>query len=293
MSDDHPHPNPVRVAAVADLHYGRLTTNAIASLFAGVDRVADVLVLPGDLTDRGSPDEARGLARELAQAVKIPIVAVLGNHDFESAKEEEVAAILREAQIHVLDGDVVELHGVGFAGVRGFCGGFGRHALGPWGEPVVKQFVNEAVTEALKLESALARFRMAQRVAVMHYAPVRATVEGEPEGIFAYLGSSRLEEPLTRFSVSLVLHGHAHQGSPEGVTSNGTPVYNVALPLMRKLHPDRPYRVFELPPAPAVSPTAPAATEAPLPAATPPPPAQSSGGAPAATSVPPTATGTA
>ena len=154
----------------------------------------------------------------------------------------------------MLDGDVIEVEGVGFAGIKGFCGGFGRHALGPWGESVIKQFVNEAVGEALKLETALARFRMPQRVAIMHYAPVQATVEGEPPAIFPFLGSSRLEEPLQRFSVSMVIHGHAHHGRHEGVTSNGTPVYNVSLPLMRRISPQRPFRVFELSRTSAASP---------------------------------------
>jgi Icc-related predicted phosphoesterase len=240
-------PRAVRLAALGDLHYGRLTANSVAGLLTGIDRAADVLLLAGDLTDRGLPDEARGLVRELAQAVKIPIVAVLGNHDYEAGKVDDVAAILQEGHVHLLDGDVIELLDVGFAGVKGFCGGFGPHALGAWGEPAIKQFVQEAVSETLKLEAALARFRMSRRVALLHYAPVQATVEGEPPAIYPYLGSSRLEEPLTRFPVSLIVHGHAHNGQAEGRTANGTPVYNVALPLMRRANPQRPYRVFELP----------------------------------------------
>lgn len=236
----------VRVAAAADLHYGRQVSNVVTTLFAGIERVADVLVLCGDLTDRGMPEEARGLARELNQTVKLPVVAVLGNHDYESGRVEEVDAVLREAQITVLDGDAVEIHGVGFAGVKGFCGGFGPHALGSWGEPALKQFVAEAVNEAMKLETALARFRMTHRVAVLHYAPIQATVEGEPPVIFPFLGSSRMEEPISRFGVSLVVHGHAHNGHPDGRTTGGVPVYNVSLPLMKRLSPQRPYRVFEL-----------------------------------------------
>ena len=240
-------PRPVRLAAVGDLHYGRLTANSVAGMFAGIERVADVLLLAGDLTDRGLPDEARGLAKELAQTVKLPVVAVLGNHDYEAGKVEEVSALLHEGHVHLLDGDVIELLDVGFAGAKGFCGGFGAHALGAWGEPAIKAFVREAVDETMKLEAALARFRMPRRVALLHYAPIQATVEGEPPAIFPYLGSSRLEEPLSRFPVSLVIHGHAHNGQPEGVTSTGTPVHNVALPLMRRISPQRPYRLFELP----------------------------------------------
>jgi Icc-related predicted phosphoesterase len=148
----------------------------------------------------------------------------------------------------VLDGEATEVHGVGFAGVKGFGGGFGRGALGPWGEPVIKQFVQEAIDEALKLESALARLRTHRRVAILHYSPVRSTVEGEPPEIFPYLGSSRLEEPINRYRVSAVFHGHAHRGAAEGRTASGVPVYNVAMPLLARLNPDRPpYLIVELP----------------------------------------------
>ena len=162
--------------------------------------------------------------------MKIPILAVLGNHDYESGNAEEVKKILTEARVRVLDGDAVEIHGVGFAGVKGFGGGFGRRTLEPWGEDATKAFVQEAVSEALKLESALARLRTPQRVAVLHYAPIEATVEGEPREIFPFLGSSRLEEPLNRYGVTVAFHGHAHRGAPEGRTSAGIPVYNVAMP---------------------------------------------------------------
>ncbi|HVE79812.1 MAG TPA: metallophosphoesterase [Gemmatimonadaceae bacterium] len=236
-----------RVAAVGDIHCGRNGQGTFAPLFAEISNAADVLALCGDLTDYGTAEEARVLARELS-ALRIPAVAVLGNHDVESGQEAEVTQILRDAGLVVLDGDAHELAGVGFAGTKGFCGGFGRGALGAWGEATVKRFVHEAIDEALKLESALARLRVEQRVALLHYAPVRATVEGEPLEIFPYLGSSRLEEPINRYPVSAVLHGHAHNGSPEGRTTAGAPVYNVAFPLMRKRFPDRPpYRILELP----------------------------------------------
>jgi Icc-related predicted phosphoesterase len=130
--------------------------------------------------------------------------------------------------------------------VKGFCGGFGRRALGPWGEPVIKQFVREALDEALKLESALARLRSRRLVAVLHYSPIQETVEGEPREIFPFLGCSRLEEPLTRFDVSAVFHGHAHHGRPEGRTSKNAPVFNVSWSLMRELSPDRPFRIVEI-----------------------------------------------
>jgi hypothetical protein len=147
----------------------------------------------------------------------------------------------------MLDGDTFETHGVGFAGVRGFCGGFGRGALGAWGEPIIKEFVHEAVNEALKLEAALARLRTNHRIAILHYAPIRETVDGEPLEIFPFLGSSRLEEPLSRFDVTAVFHGHAHKGRPEGTTAKSIPVYNVALPVLKAAYPDRPpFRLFEV-----------------------------------------------
>lgn len=243
-----PTSDTVRIAAVSDVHYGKHSQGTLQPLFTQIAERADVLVLPGDLTDYGLADEARILARDLTAVVKIPIVAVLGNHDYESDQAEEIAAILAEAGVHVLDGDAVEVHGVGFAGVKGFAGGFGRGTLGPWGERAIKQFVQEAVNEALKLESALARLKNPTRIALLHYSPIRATVEGEPPEIFPWLGSSRLEEPLTRFQVSAVVHGHAHKGSPEGKTATGIPVYNVSLPVLRAAYPDQPaFRIIEVP----------------------------------------------
>ena len=207
-----------------------------------------MLVLCGDFTDYGLPEEARVLARELTAAVKIPVIAVLGNHDYEAGKQDEIREILLDAGVTVLDGEATEIQGVGFAGVKGFAGGFGRGALGPWGEQAIKHFVQEAVDEALKLEAALARLRTQQRVALLHYSPIRGTVEGEPPEIFPYLGSSRLEEPINRYRVSAVFHGHAHRGTPEGRTSTGVPVYNVAMPLLTRINPDRPpYLIVNLP----------------------------------------------
>src|SRR4029077_10118177 len=145
-----------------------------------------------------------------------PLVGVLGNHDYESGKANEVRQVLTEAGVKILDGDAYEILGVGIAGGKGFGGGFGRGTLGPWGEESVKRFVREAVDEALKLESALARLRMPQRIALLHYAPIEATVEGEPREIYAFLGCGRLADPLTRHPVAAVFHGHAHRGSPEG-----------------------------------------------------------------------------
>ena len=238
----------LRVAAIGDLHVSRHSQGAFQPLFTQITGSADVLLLCGDFTDYGLPDEARILARELTAAVKIPVIAVLGNHEFEAGSEDEIRRILADIGVTMLDGEATDVEGVGFAGVKGFAGGFGRGALGPWGEQPIKVFVQEAVSEAMKLEAALARLRSQQRIALMHYAPIRGTCEGEPPEILPYLGSSRLEEPINRYRVTAVFHGHAHRGTVEGRTSSGVPVYNVAMPLLARVNPDRPpYLVIELP----------------------------------------------
>ena len=244
-----PSKDTVRLAAVGDLHYGRTTPpGSLQPLFAQINESADVLALCGDLTDYGLAEEARAFVKELQPAVKIPIVAVLGNHDYESNQQTEIVQVLKDAGVTVLDGETTEIHGVGFAGIKGFAGGFGRRALGPWGEDIVKRFVREAVDEALKLESALARLRNDRLIVLLHYAPIQGTVEGEPCDIYPFLGCSRLEDPITRFPVTAVFHGHAHHGAPEGRTRTNVPVYNVSASLMREVFPDRPFRIVELGP---------------------------------------------
>jgi Icc-related predicted phosphoesterase len=235
----------VRLAAIGDTHIKNTSQGALQPLVTAVNEHADVLVLCGDLTDYGTAEEAQVLMKEIG-AVKVPMIAVLGNHDFESGQSDEVRRILVGGGVHMLDGEAVEVHGIGFAGVKGFIGGFGRGTLGAWGEPATKRFVQEALDEALKLESALARLRTPRKVALLHYSPVRATVEGEPVEIHAYLGTSRLEEPLNRYPVDVIFHGHAHHGAPEGRTAAGTPVYNVALPLLRALSPEMPLRIVKI-----------------------------------------------
>lgn len=228
-------PRPARLAAAADLHFGRSSQGTLDGFVEAVNAsAADLLLLAGDLTDFGLAEEAEGLARTLFPAIRIPVVGVLGNHDYESDRADEVASILREAGMTLLDGEAVEVAGIGIAGTPGFPGGFGRGSLGVWGEPLVKAFARGSVAEALKLESALARLRTRAKVALLHYAPLAATVEGEPREIYPWLGSSRLEEPLTRFEVAVAFHGHAHCGSPEGRTAGGAVVYNVSLPLLRR-----------------------------------------------------------
>jgi len=241
-------PGIVRIAAMSDIHVSKTGQGALASVFAQVSERADVLVMCGDLTDYGLPEEARVLARDVGTALRVPCVTVLGNHDFEAGKADEVRQILTDAGVTVLDGDACELQGVGFAGVKGFCGGFGRGALGPWGEDIIKKFVHETIEEALKLEMALARLRTPQKIAVLHYAPIHATVAGEPPEINAFLGSSRLEEPIDRYRCTAVFHGHAHRGSLEGRTKANIPVYNVAMPLLVANFENRqPFRVIEVP----------------------------------------------
>lgn len=241
----------MRLAAAADLHVKKTSQGALQPLLAPVNDHADLLLLCGDLTDYGLPEEAATLAKELNAAVRIPIIAVLGNHDFESGQEHEVTRILTEAGVKILDGEAYEVGGVGIAGAKGFAGGFGRATLGAWGEHATKRFVQEAIDEASKLERALARLRTHRRIAMLHYAPIAGTVAGEPLDIYPYLGTSRLEEPLNRHPVEVVFHGHAHHGAPEGRTSTGTPVYNVAMPLLLQKYPDRPpFRVIELPEGP-------------------------------------------
>jgi Icc-related predicted phosphoesterase len=236
----------VRVAALGDLHCGKTSQGSYQALFARIAESADLLLIAGDLTDYGLPDEARILARELS-SLRIPVAGVLGNHDVESDRQHEVREILTGAGMVVLDGDACELLGIGIAGVKGFGGGFGKRALGPWGESIIKQFVHEAVNEALKLEAALARLRTSRMIALLHYAPVAETVDGEPPEIYPFLGSSRLEEPLGRYPVSMVFHGHAHRGQLEGRTKTNVPVYNVSMPLLTRTFPDRlPFRVFDV-----------------------------------------------
>lgn len=237
----------LRLAAIGDLHCTRKSQGVLQPIFAHASANADVLLLVGDLTDLGLPEEAHVLALELARAARVPVVGVLGNHDYESGRCEEVKAVLAEAGVTILDGDTFVVDEVGFTGVKGFGGGFGRRMLEPWGEGLMKSFVNEAVSEALRLETGLAKLRTRKRVALLHYSPVADTVVGEPPEIFPFLGSSRLEEPLNRYGVCAVFHGHAHSGSLEGRTREGVPVYNVAAPLLRKKRPDElPVRFVEI-----------------------------------------------
>ena len=236
----------VRFAAVGDLHCTEESVGTLRGFFAQASEAADAVLLCGDLTDYGTVKEAKILADELS-VVSVPVIAVLGNHDYEAGVPDDVRRTLHAVGVQVLDGEAVEVHGVGIAGAKGFAGGFGRASLGAWGEPAIKQFVNEALHEAMKLESALAKLRTRRRIALLHYAPISGTIHGEPPEIYAFLGSSRLEDPLLRYPVDMVVHGHAHRGALEGRTVNGIPVFNVAKPLLQRTFGDRPaFRLLQL-----------------------------------------------
>ncbi|MEA2344593.1 MAG: hypothetical protein QOF63_2762 [Thermoanaerobaculia bacterium] len=238
----------LRIAAIADIHVKKTGQASLEPLFAAASEQADVLLLCGDLTDYGQVEEAKILAKDITAFLRIPSIGVLGNHDFESGKADEVVKIIAGAGVTMLDGGAHEIEGVGFAGIKGFGGGFGRRQLNAWGEEIIKKFVHETIEEALKLEMALARLRTPQKIAVLHYAPIHATVDGEPPEISPFLGSSRLEEPIDRYRCNAVFHGHAHRGSLEGRTKGNVPVYNVAMPLLAAHYEDRqPFRVIEVP----------------------------------------------
>jgi len=245
-----------RIAAVGDLHCTKDMAGAFKDVFARLEGKADVLLLCGDLTDYGLPEEATVLAKELA-AVKVPMLGVLGNHDYESGQVAEGTRVVRGRGVHLLCGDTFELNStVGFAGVKGFMGGFGRGMLTPFGEPETKAFVTATLNEVHALELALRRLSTPVRIAVLHYAPISATIAGEPESIHPYLGTDRLAEPLDRYGAAVAFHGHAHSGTLRGTTLGGVPVFNVSLPLLRKDKPGAMYFLYDASPeatrAPAV-----------------------------------------
>jgi len=238
-----------QIAAVADIHVKQTDKNKWVGFFKEVSQKADVLLICGDLTDTGDEDEAKVLHDEL-KACTIPIVAVLGNHDHEKGRHKLIRQILQNENVHILDGESVVIGNVGFAGIKGFGGGFDRYMLSYFGESAMKAFVQEALDEELRLERALDQLDKQQegikKIAVLHYAPIQETVKGEPEQIFPFLGSSRLAEPLIRKQVVAVFHGHAHVGTLEGTLSNGVKVYNVAKPILQKAGYPCPYYFLEV-----------------------------------------------
>ncbi len=235
----------ITVAAIGDLHVTETSEHRYREMFAEIAQVADVLALAGDLTNFGKTREAEILAEDLFHCT-IPTVAVLGNHDYECGQPEEVARILHGAGVTILDEQAVIIEGVGFAGVKGFLGGYGRGELGAFGEAPIKQFVDAALDEARKLENALRSLKTKRSVAVLHYSPIAETLEGEPLEIYPFLGCSRLADAIDRFDhVSAVVHGHAHRGRYSGRTPRGTPVYNVAQMVVQAEH-GRPYALIEV-----------------------------------------------
>ncbi|HEX8585945.1 MAG TPA: metallophosphoesterase [Allosphingosinicella sp.] len=235
----------ITVAAIGDLHVTETCHNRYAELFKEMSDAAHVIALAGDLTNFGKVAEAEILAEDLRHCT-VPVVAVLGNHDVEAGETDEVVKILQAAGVTVLDEQAAVIHGVGFAGVKGFLGGFGRGELGAFGEDAVKVFVDESRNEARKLENALRSLRTERVMAVLHYAPIRETVEGEPLEIFPFLGSSRLANAIDRFdNVKVAIHGHAHRGTYSGRTPGGVPVFNVAQFVVQP-ELGRPYALLEL-----------------------------------------------
>lgn len=235
----------MRLAAVADIHIKAEDHEQNVRQFAAVNDLADALVIAGDLTNHGLPEEMRACVAVL-EHIRIPVIAVLGNHDHESGHQDELAGMLRVAGVHLLDGQCFEMNGVGFAGTKGFCGGFAPYELEAFGEGGIKNFVEIAEREAIKLDYGLAQLQTRVKVAVMHYSPIKDTVVGEPEPIFPFLGSSRLERALRRHKPVLALHGHAHRGTFSAETASGTRVCNVALHILRERREEHPFTVFQL-----------------------------------------------
>jgi uncharacterized protein len=235
----------MRIAATADLHFAPANQVALRDQLSRARDEADVLVLAGDLTNYGQPSEMEPLLNALVR-IRVPTIAVLGNHDYECGKEQELMQMMTSEGIKVLDGSAYERDGVGFAGTKGFVGGFGRGVLTAFGEPEIKTFVRASIDEALKLERGMSQLRTPKRVIVLHYSPIAATVRGEDPEVTPFLGTSRLAEVIDRHGADLVVHGHAHHGTLEGQTLAGVPVRNVAITLLQAQSPPSAYRVFDI-----------------------------------------------
>jgi len=237
------------IAALADIHIKITDKGRWADCFEEISKKADVLLICGDLTDTGDEEEAQVLAEEL-KASTIPVIGVLGNHDYEKGRQKLIRQTLQESNMILLDGEAVVIENIGFAGVKGFGGGFDHYMLSMFGEDAMKSFVQEAVNESLQLDRALARLEQDHpgivKIALLHYSPIKETVIGEPEEIFPFLGSSRLAEPLHRRKVYAAFHGHAHAGQLDGVTSGGVKVFNVALSVLRNAQKKTSYYLLEV-----------------------------------------------
>lgn len=230
----------IRVAAVGDIHMGPDSQGLLRPAFETLPDCADILLLAGDLTRHGTPDEARVVAKEV-QELGVPVVAVLGNHDHHAERPEEVTAVLRDAGILVLDGQatVVEGNGarIGVAGTKGFGGGFVGRSAGEFGEPLMKEFVRYSRRCADGLRTSLDELEHRGCdvcIALTHFSPVPETLAGEPLEIYPFLGSYLLAEAIDTSGADLAVHGHAHAGTEHGMTSGGVRVRNVAQPVIRR-----------------------------------------------------------
>jgi Icc-related predicted phosphoesterase len=234
----------IRIAAAGDVHASEATRERVESAFARVESEADVILLAGDLTTTGETEQARVLA-DACRDVSIPVFAVLGNHDYHAGRAADVSALLAEAGVHMLERSATtcEVAGMqlGVVGTKGFVGGFPGCVLPDFGEPLLREVYAETGREADAIAQGLREIVHADlRVVLLHYAPVEATVMGEPAGIHVLLGSDRLATPIAEFGADLVLHGHAHAGSFEGHIGQ-IPVYNVAVHVT-----GRDFWIFEL-----------------------------------------------
>jgi len=235
----------MRIAATADLHFTPERYTPLRDQMNHVRDEADVLLIAGDLTNFGQPEEMEPLVNALVR-LRVPVIVVLGNHDYENGKEVELVRMMTAEGIKVLDGSAYERDGVGFAGTKGFVGGFGRGMLTAFGEPEIKTFVRAGIDEAVKLERAMSQLRTQKRVVVLHYSPIVGTVEGETPEIYPFMGTSRLAEVVDRHGADFVVHGHAHHGKLDGKTTAGVPVHNVAITLLQAQTPPAVYRIFEI-----------------------------------------------
>jgi uncharacterized protein len=234
----------VRIAATADLHFRTTEDPILKEMFRELPRYADVLIAAGDLTDNGRLEEAE-IVNRYFKSLKMPVIAVLGNHDHENDHAEEIAQLLSAGGTIMLDGNAHEIDEVGFAGTKGFCGGFGSMLVQPFGERPMKTFINLSIEEAVRLESAIKKIHCEKKVIVLHYSPVMETLQGEPPELYAFLGTSRLANAIDRQGANLIVHGHAHNGSPDGVTQAGIPVHNVSRYVQKRFG-DQNYCVFNI-----------------------------------------------
>ena len=239
--------NPkLRIAAIGDIHIKHDSKFISTGNFEDLNKNADILLLCGDLTNMGTPDEARVLS-SLLRKLHIPVAGVFGNHDYTSDQPDEVRKILKEeGHLIFLDETPYQLIDISFVGVKGFGGGFDNHMLSAFGEPALKQYVHEVINETLKLEGLLSQSTTDKKVVVMHYSPIKETCVGEPVEIYSFLGSSHLVEPINNLNADIVFHGHAHYGTHQGKTLKNIPVYNVSQEVLRKENPENLWKIFEL-----------------------------------------------